>query len=218
MWLHLCCGERWSLSPVNTRRWPNVDLMVARRRLRRRATIKSTLGERLVFAVWCGWFSPPLPWQHISPARVQILMARRAVSLLYSSQVASAGHPWRPTQHQYHWGRWQRTVKTSTRKEVEKSLTICLVCMLILHEHCRRKDADRSQWLMFLYGSRNVITLWVSRHIFSSCVVFYWIYSNTFELSEHIFLDFTRFFLDMRKWSGDQLATLLNFQHDNKCT
>ena len=50
----MCChgsggGGNQPHHTANTRRSPNVDLMVARRRRRRRATIKSTLGQRLVF-------------------------------------------------------------------------------------------------------------------------------------------------------------------------
>ena len=37
-------------NPANTRHWPNVVLMLARR-LRRRPNIKTTLDERLVFAL-----------------------------------------------------------------------------------------------------------------------------------------------------------------------
>ena len=36
-------------TPANTRRWPNVDLMLGQRR-RRWANINPTLGQRLVFA------------------------------------------------------------------------------------------------------------------------------------------------------------------------
>ena len=45
-------GPKTKLSrpnPANTRRWPNVEVMMARR-LRRRPIITSTLGQRLVFA------------------------------------------------------------------------------------------------------------------------------------------------------------------------
>ena len=44
-WIH----QGWVTHPVNMRRSPNVDLMLAHR-LRRWPNIKSTLGKRFVFA------------------------------------------------------------------------------------------------------------------------------------------------------------------------
>ena len=46
--LHGLAGH---LFPTTTRHWPDVVLMLARR-LRRRPNIKTTLGQRLVFAGW----------------------------------------------------------------------------------------------------------------------------------------------------------------------
>ena len=47
-------GDCMTPSPANTRHWPNVVLMLGRRR-RRRASIKTTLGQCIVFAGYRGY-------------------------------------------------------------------------------------------------------------------------------------------------------------------